>query len=92
MWSTGRDELFPKILFVTTNADSVQKIIDRFPKTGRAGSHLFRSLLESASNLPVKLLSKNSVLRASFVIGFCNNTAIPESRKENSFVITASEF
>jgi len=38
---------------MTTNAGSVQKIIDRFPKTDRVGSHLFRLLLESVSNLPI---------------------------------------
>jgi len=48
MWSTGRDKMFPNTLFMKTNEGGVQKITDRVPNTGRAGSHLFRSLLESA--------------------------------------------
>ena len=51
---------------MSTKAGSVQKIIDRVPKTRGAGRHLFRSLLESASNLSVKLLSKKSVSESKF--------------------------
>jgi hypothetical protein len=64
--SYGRDKMLPKFLFMKTNEGSAQKITDRFPKTGREVSHLFQSLLERASNLAKKLLSKKSVSESKF--------------------------